>query len=94
MNKSILSLAILGAMAIQPLVVCAERNQPLERAPAGSQSRKSCCGGGTAQSGKPYQLDTDYFGNKWPENRPSPEPFALTGEKEIRVKVWPKKSHK
>jgi hypothetical protein len=45
-------------------------------------------------NGKPYQLDTDYFGNKWPENRPSPGPFALTGEKEIRVKVWPKKSHK
>ncbi len=43
-------------------------------------------------NGKPYQLDTDYFGNKWPENRPSPGPFALTGQKEIRVKVWPKKA--
>ncbi|MFZ4775390.1 MAG: hypothetical protein ACOYM3_08515 [Terrimicrobiaceae bacterium] len=40
---------------------------------------------------KPYQLGADYFGNKWPENIPSPGAFALTGEKEMRVKVWPKK---
>ena len=44
--------------------------------------------------GKPYLLDTDYFGNKWPANHPSPGPFALTGEKELKVKVWPKKSAK
>jgi hypothetical protein len=42
--------------------------------------------------GKPYLLDTDYFGNKWPTNHPSPGPFALTGEK--AMKVWPKKSDK
>ena len=42
--------------------------------------------------GKPYILDTDYFGNKWPKNHPSPGPFALTGEK--AMKVWPKKSDK
>jgi alpha-L-arabinofuranosidase len=40
--------------------------------------------------GTPYRIETDYFGKKWPENNPSPGPFALTGEKEIKVKVWPK----
>ncbi|MCX6972442.1 MAG: carbohydrate-binding protein [Verrucomicrobia bacterium] len=40
--------------------------------------------------GKPYLLDTDYFGNKWPENHPSPGVIPLTGVEEIRVKVWPK----
>jgi hypothetical protein len=40
--------------------------------------------------GTPYRIDTDYFGNKRPENNPYPGPFTLTGEKEIKVKVWRK----
>ena len=40
--------------------------------------------------GTPYRIHTDYFGKKWPENIPSPGPFALTGEKGINFKVFPK----
>ncbi len=41
------------------------------------------------RDGKPYRLDTDYFGKKRNTNNPSPGPFELTGEKTIRLKVWP-----
>jgi hypothetical protein len=40
--------------------------------------------------GKPYLLDTDYFGNKHPEIGPSAGPFLLSGVQNLRVKVWPK----
>jgi hypothetical protein len=46
------------------------------------------------REGKPYQLDSDYHGKKRPGNIPSPGPYALTGKKEIRVNVWPKKRPK
>ncbi len=38
----------------------------------------------------PHRIDTDYFGKKRPTDNPVPGPFSLTGEKEIRLKVWPK----
>ncbi len=41
-------------------------------------------------NGKPYQLDTDYFGNRRSASGPSPGPFQLSGDKDIRLKVWPK----
>lgn len=41
--------------------------------------------------GKPYRLDTDYFGKKRNTANPAPGPFELTSEKVIHLKVWPKK---
>jgi hypothetical protein len=38
--------------------------------------------------GKPYILDTGYFGKKWPENHPSPGPFAWDGKSTFRAKAW------
>jgi alpha-L-arabinofuranosidase len=40
--------------------------------------------------GTPYRLDTDYLGSKRSPDGPSPGPLELSGEKLIRVKVWPK----
>jgi len=40
--------------------------------------------------GKPYLLDTDYFGNKHPVSGPSAGPFELSRVQSLRVKVWPK----
>jgi alpha-N-arabinofuranosidase len=39
----------------------------------------------------PYRLETDYFGNKRISENPAPGPFATQGDKESRLKVWPKK---
>ncbi len=41
--------------------------------------------------GTPYRLDTDYFGKKRKTENPSPGPFLFPDEKEISIKVWPKK---
>ncbi|MCP4376648.1 MAG: DUF1565 domain-containing protein [bacterium] len=40
--------------------------------------------------GKPYRLDTDYFGKKRNADNPSPGPIEFTSGKTIRVKVWPR----
>ena len=40
--------------------------------------------------GSPYCIDTDYFGAKRSADNPAPGPFRLTGEKKIRLKVWPR----
>jgi len=40
--------------------------------------------------GTPYRIDIDYFGERRSLDNPAPGPFRLTGEKEIRLKVWPK----
>jgi len=42
------------------------------------------------RDGKPYKLDTDYFGKKRNAGNPAPGPFELTRNKTIRIKVWPK----
>ncbi len=44
--------------------------------------------------GTPYRLDTDYFGKKRNTENPAPGPFQLSGEKVIRLKVWPRKQPK
>jgi len=41
--------------------------------------------------GKPYRIDTDYFGNKRKTNNPYPGPFDEPKEGEQLIKVWPKK---
>lgn len=41
--------------------------------------------------GKPYRLDTDYFGNKRKTNNPYPGPFNEQKEGKQLIKVWPKK---
>jgi alpha-N-arabinofuranosidase len=41
--------------------------------------------------GTSYRLDTDYFGETRCVDNPAPGPFRSTGEKRIRLKVWPKK---
>ncbi len=41
--------------------------------------------------GTPYRLDTDYFAEKRSVDNPAPGPFVSTGEKQVRLKVWPKK---
>ena len=41
------------------------------------------------RDGKPYKLDTDYFGKKRNAKNPAPGPFELTDKKTIRLKVWP-----
>jgi alpha-N-arabinofuranosidase len=40
--------------------------------------------------GRPYRLDTDYFGKKRNAKNPAPGPFEFIGEKTIRLKVWPR----
>ena len=42
------------------------------------------------RDGTPYHIDTDYFGQKYSASNPSPGPFALRGEQELRLKVWPR----
>jgi alpha-N-arabinofuranosidase len=37
-----------------------------------------------------YRLDTDYFGKKRNIVNPAPGPFRFSGNKGIRLKVWPK----
>jgi alpha-N-arabinofuranosidase len=41
--------------------------------------------------GTRYRFDTDYFGKKRTPENPAPGPFQLSGEKVIRLKVWPRK---
>jgi alpha-N-arabinofuranosidase len=41
--------------------------------------------------GTRYRLDTDYFGKKRAPENPAPGPFQPSGEKVIRLKVWPRK---
>ncbi len=41
--------------------------------------------------GSALKIDTDYFGNKRNTGNPAPGPFQLSGEKVIRLKVWPRK---
>jgi hypothetical protein len=44
--------------------------------------------------GTSYRIDTDYFGNKRPENNPSSGPFHLSGVQDIGIKVWSKVAKK
>ncbi len=41
--------------------------------------------------GTPYRLDTDYYGKERNPEYPAPGPFAAQGDKDIYLKVWPKK---
>jgi len=41
--------------------------------------------------GKPYRIDTDYFGNKRSSNKPYPGPFDYPENGEQLIKVWPRK---
>jgi alpha-N-arabinofuranosidase len=41
--------------------------------------------------GKPYRIDTDYFGNKRNADSPYPGPFDTPKEEKQLIKVWPKK---
>jgi len=41
--------------------------------------------------GKPYRLDTDYFGNERKTNNPYPGPFNEQKQGEHLIKVWPTK---
>ncbi len=41
--------------------------------------------------GKPYRIDTDYFGNKRKTNNPYPGPFNEPKEGKQLIKVWPRK---
>jgi alpha-N-arabinofuranosidase len=41
--------------------------------------------------GKPYSIDTDYFGNKRKTDNPYPGPFNEPKEGKQLIKVWPKK---
>ena len=41
--------------------------------------------------GTPYRLDTDYSGAKRHPDHPAPGPFATHADKEIHLRVWPKK---
>ncbi len=38
--------------------------------------------------GSPLNVDTDYFGQKRSETKPSPGPFENPGERDLRLKVW------
>lgn len=41
--------------------------------------------------GTAYRIDTDYFGANRSESSPAPGPFRSLENRNIRVKVWPKK---
>jgi len=41
--------------------------------------------------GKPYHIDTDYFGNKRKTDNPYPGPFDDPKEGKQLIKVWPRK---
>lgn len=41
--------------------------------------------------GKPYRIDTDYFGNKRNTKNPCPGPFNEPNEGKELIKVWPRK---
>ncbi len=41
--------------------------------------------------GKPYRIDTDYFGNKRNTKNPYPGPFNEPNEGKQLIKVWPRK---
>jgi hypothetical protein len=40
--------------------------------------------------GTPYRIESTYFKNQTRGKDPSPGPFQLQGQKDIRFKVWPK----
>jgi len=44
-----------------------------------------------APDGKPYRIDTDYFGNKRNTKNPYPGPFNEPNEGKQLIKVWPRK---
>jgi len=40
--------------------------------------------------GRPYRLDSDYFGKQRNNENPAPGPFQFAGEQRVRLKIWPK----
>lgn len=43
-----------------------------------------------SRDGKPYQIDTDYFGNERNMKNPAPGPIRFRNDGKVSIKVWPR----